>query len=140
MPTMSESAAENEKVALPAGSVVAVRGAVQAAENSPESILGATVDVLSALMEVNGIGPDHMVSGLFTVTPDLDAEFPAAAGRSLGLDAVPLICSREIPVPGAMAKVIRVLIHFRLPEGGASPVPVYLGETRELRPDLEGPA
>ncbi len=137
---MSESTAENEKVALPAGSVVAVRGAVQAVENSPESILGATVDVLSALMDVNGIGPDHMVSGLFTVTPDLDAEFPAAAGRSLGLDAVPLICSREIPVPGAMARVIRVLIHFRLPEAGASPVPVYLGETRELRPDLEGPA
>lgn len=125
---------------LPAGSVVAVRGAVQAVENVPEAILTATTELLGAMMESNGIGPDHMVSGLFTVTPDLDAEFPAAAGRGLGLNAVPLICSREIPVPGAMPRVIRVLIHFRLPEDGAAPVPVYLGETRELRPDLDGPA
>ena len=136
---MSESRAEDVRQSLPAGSVVAVRGAVQAAENSRDSILGATVDVLGALMEANEIGPEHMVSGLFTVTPDLDAEFPAAAGRELGLDAVPLICSREIPVPGAMERVIRVLIQFRRPGDGLSPIPVYLGETRELRPDLGGP-
>lgn len=135
---MDESVDETGVAPLPAGSVVAVRGAVQAAENSREAILGATTEVLRALMEANGIAPGHMVSGLFTVTPDLDAEFPAAAGRGLGLDAVPLICAREIPVPGAMARVIRVLIQFRLPGDGLRPVPVYLGETRELRPDLDG--
>lgn len=135
---MSESGVDNQVSTLPAGSVVAIRGAVQAAENTPEAIIGATAEILTALMDANGIGPGHMVSGLFTVTPDLDAEFPAAAGRELGLDAVPLICSREIPVPGAMERVIRVMIHFRLPSDGAGPVPVYLGETRELRPDLDG--
>ncbi len=137
---MSESEAPDESVSLPAGAVVAVRGAVQAGENSREAILAATEEVLAALMEANGIGPGHMVSGLFTVTPDLDAEFPAAAGRTVGLGAVPLICSREIPVPGAMPRVIRVLVQFRLPRDGALPVPVYLGETRQLRPDLDGPA
>ena len=137
---MSESGADSDMTILPAGSVVAIRGAVQAAENTPEAIRGATTEILGALMTANGIGPDHMVSGLFTVTPDLDAEFPAAAGRDLGLDAVPLICSREIPVPGAMERVIRVMIHFRLPGDGVRPVPVYLGETRELRPDLDGQA
>lgn len=135
---MSDSGIDS--LPLPAGSVVAVRGAVQAAENDRQAILDATEEVLAALMEANDIGPGHMVSGLFTVTPDLDAEFPAAAGRSLGLGAVPLICSREIPVPDAMPMVIRVLIHFRLPEDGAVPVPVYLGPTRQLRPDLDGPA
>lgn len=140
MPEMSDSESLEEHPALPAGSVVAVRGAVQASENGPDSIIAATTDVLNALMDANGIGPGHMVSALFTVTPDLDAEFPAAAGRGLGLHEVPLICSREIPVPGAMERVIRVMIHFRLARDGARPVPVYLGETRELRPDLDGQA
>lgn len=137
---MSESVTDSDASILPAGSVVAVRGAVQAAENSPDAIRDATKQVLEALMVANGIGPDHMVSGLFTVTPDLDAEFPAAVGRELGLGAVPLICSLEIPVPGAMERVIRVMIHFRLPGDGVRSVPVYLGETRELRPDLDGQA
>ena len=67
----------------------------------------------------------------------LDAAFPAVAAREMGLSAVPLLCAREIPVPGALPKAIRVLIHAYAPDGHA-PQHVYLGEARRLRLDLEG--
>ena len=77
-----------------------------------------------------------MVSCLFTTTEDLDAEFPAVAARNLGLDAVPLLCCREIPVPGSMPRVIRVMLHFYAPAGHV-PAHAYLGEAQKLRADLE---
>ena len=76
-----------------------------------------------------------MVSCLFTATDDLDAEFPAVAARRLGLTAVPLLCCREIPVPGSMPRVIRVMLHFYGPQE-TEPVHVYVGEAQKLRPDL----
>ena len=75
------------------------------------------------------------MSCLFTTTSDLDAEFPAVAARQLGLDTVPLLCCREIPVPGAMERVIRVMIHYYAPRG-ATPTHVYVGATQQLRADL----
>lgn len=86
-------------------------------------------------MENNSIGPAEMVSILFTATSDLDADFPATAAREAGLSEVPLICAREIPVPGTMERVIRALVHFNAPEGHR-PVPTYLGRTEDLRDDL----
>ena len=77
-----------------------------------------------------------MVSCLFTTTDDLDAEFPALAARNLGLDSVPLLCAREIGVPGAMPRVVRVMVHFYAPIGH-TPAHVYLGEAKKLRADLE---
>ncbi len=74
-------------------------------------------------------------SCLFTTTEDLDAEFPAVAARNLGLDSVPLLCAREINVPGAMQRVIRVMVHYYAPVGHA-PAHAYLGATQELRSDL----
>ncbi len=76
-----------------------------------------------------------MVSCLFTTTEDLDAEFPAVAARRLGLDTVPLLCAREIDVPGAMPRVIRVMLHYYAPVGHKSEH-VYIGATQELRADL----
>ena len=71
---------------------------------------------MQELIERNGgLEPEAMVSCLFTTTEDLDAEFPAVAARHLGLDAVPLLCCREIPVPGSMPRVIRVMLHFYAP-------------------------
>ena len=87
------------------------------------------------LMERNGLGPDDFVSVIFTCTDDLNAEFPAVAARALGLDRVPLLCNREIDVPGAMERVIRVLAHYYAP-AAHSPSHVYLGETQKLRADL----
>ena len=112
-----------------------VRGAAQAAGNDAESILSATRELMSGLLERNDLAPDRLVSVIFTCTDDLDAEFPAVAARELGLDRVPLICGREMKVPGAMERVIRVLVHFYGP-AGTEPAHVYVGETQKLRADL----
>ncbi|HEX6456969.1 MAG TPA: chorismate mutase [Solirubrobacterales bacterium] len=113
----------------------AVRGAVQAEANEPEAILAATEELMRGLIERNGLRPEEMVSCLFTTTDDLDAEFPAVAARDLGLTMVPLMCCREIPVPGSMPRVIRVMLHFYAPVGH-EPEHVYVGAAQKLRTDL----
>jgi chorismate mutase len=113
----------------------AVRGAVQADANETESIAEATSELMRELLGRNGLEPEAIVSCLFTATEDLDAEFPAAAARGRGLDAVPLLCCREIPVPGAMPRVIRAMVHYYAPVGHV-PAHAYLGATQELRSDL----
>ena len=117
------------------GRLWAVRGAAQAERNDPGSILGATADLMGALIDRNGLEPSDFVSVIFTCTDDLDAQFPAVAARELGLDRVPLLCNREMDVPGAMERVIRVLAHYHAP-GDHRPTHVYLGETQKLRADL----
>ncbi len=113
----------------------AVRGAAQAEANEAEAILAATEELMLALIERNELAPEAMVSCLFTTTEDLDAEFPAAAARKMGLDSVPLLCAREINVPGAMPRVIRALVHYYAPVGHTS-AHAYLGATQALRSDL----
>jgi len=112
-----------------------VRGAAQAERNDPQSILAATRALMSELIERNALEPASFVSVIFTCTDDLDAQFPAVAARELGLDQVPLLCNREIDVPGAMERVIRVLAHYYAP-ADREPVHVYVGETQKLRADL----
>jgi chorismate mutase len=113
----------------------AVRGAVQAEKNNVEAILTATEALMRELMSRNELEPGQMVSCLFTTTDDLNAEFPAVAARRLGLEAVPLLCTRELDVPGAMRSVIRVLVHYYGPADHA-PAHTYLGEAQALRSDL----
>jgi chorismate mutase len=113
----------------------AVRGAVQAEANEASAIVEATAELMRTLLDRNGLAPEALVSCLFTTTEDLDAEFPAVAARQIGLDAVPLLCCREIPVPGSMERVIRVMVHFYAPLGH-DPSHTYLGETQALRSDL----
>ncbi|HWW67588.1 MAG TPA: chorismate mutase [Solirubrobacterales bacterium] len=113
----------------------AVRGAAQAEANEAGAILAATEELMRELLERNDLAPEAMVSCLFTATGDLDAEFPAVAARNLGLDSVPLLCGREIAVPGAMPRVIRAMVHFYAPAGHI-PAHAYLGATQELRSDL----
>lgn len=115
--------------------VAAIRGAVQA-ENSSETVLAATEALMREIIEANELDPDLMISAIFTTTEDLDAEFPAAAARRMGLNEVPLMCAREIPVPGAMPGVIRVMLHTYVPSG-RKVRHIYLGETRNLRADLD---
>ena len=103
----------------------AVRGAVQAEANEADAILAATSELMEELLGATSSRPDAIVSCVFTTTEDLDAEFPAVAARRLGLDAVPLLCCREIPVPGSMERVIRVLVHFYAPSGHSPPTPTW---------------
>ncbi len=115
----------------------ALRGAITVEENDADAIVGATEELVSELMERNQLSADDLVSCIFTCTDDLDAEFPALAARRLGLDGVPLLCAREIDVPGALPRVIRLLVHCYAEP--ASPVRhVYLREAVSLRRDLEG--
>ena len=112
-----------------------MRGAVQAEANEAGAIAEATTQLMRELLERNELEPEAMVSCLFTTTDDLDAEFPAVAARGIGLDSVPLLCCREIPVPGSMERVIRVMMHFYAAAESA-PAHVYLGATQKLRSDL----
>jgi chorismate mutase len=114
----------------------AVRAAVQAERNDADSILSATEAIVRELMERNSLEPAAIVSCIFSVTDDLDAEFPAVAARRLGLGGVPLLCTREIPVPGAMERVIRALVHYYGP-ADHEPKHAYLGAARGLRSDLD---
>jgi chorismate mutase len=117
--------------------LIAFRGANTVAANEPEAILHATEALMHELIGRNGLETGDLVSCIFTLTPDLDAEFPAVAARRMGLSRVPLMCAQEIRVPGAMESVIRVLIHAYA-DDRHDPVHVYLGETAALRQDLHG--
>jgi chorismate mutase len=114
----------------------ALRGANSVERNDAESILGATDELMRELMARNELTPESMVSCIFTLTSDLNAEFPAVAARALGLGRVPLMCACEVPVPGSLPRVIRTLMHYYAPEDH-EPRHVYLGEARVLRADLE---
>ena len=114
----------------------AVRGATQVEVNEAGTIVAATEELMKELIARNRLEPEAMVSCLFTTTEDLDAEFPAVAARKLGLDQVPLLCCREIPVPGSMPRVIRVMAHYYAPEDHV-PAHVYLGGAQDLRRDLQ---
>ena len=113
----------------------ALRGANSVETNDADAILGATDELMRELMRRNELVPDAMVSCIFTLTNDLDAEFPAVAARRLGLDRVPLLCAREVPVPGSLPRVIRTLVHYYADEGHRAQH-VYLGEAQALREDL----
>ncbi len=115
----------------------ALRGATSVAADERQAILDATSELMHELIDRNGLAAADLVSCLFTLTPDLHAEFPAVAAREMGLSGVPLMCAQELRVAGAMERVIRVMVHCYLGEG-REPQHVYLGEARALRLDLEG--
>ena len=117
--------------------LIALRGATTVEANEGEPILHATEELMGELLVRNHLQADAIVSCIFTLTEDLDAEFPAVAARRMGLSRVPLLCAREIPVPGSLPRVIRVLMNCYPPEGH-EPQHVYLGAARKLRLDLEG--
>ena len=114
----------------------ALRGATTVDANQSAAILAATEELMREIMARNAMVPDDVVSCIFTLTDDLDAEFPAVAARGLGFDRVPLLCAREVPVPGALGRVIRVLIHYYADDDHHAQH-VYLGGARVLRTDLE---
>jgi chorismate mutase len=113
----------------------ALRGAITVESNDAEAILGATEELVGELLARNALRPDDVVSCIFTCTEDLDAAFPAEAARRLGLNAVPLLCAREIDVPGALPRVIRLMVHCYMDGDGRH---VYLREAEALRRDLQG--
>jgi len=119
--------------------VRAIRGATTVESNSREAILQATGELLGAIMGANDFAPNDIVSAIFTMTADLDAVFPAEAARGIGWTKVPLLCTREIDVPGALPACIRVMVHVETALSRDAIQHVYLREAVRLRPDLTSP-
>ena len=116
--------------------VRAIRGAVQIDADEREAILEGTTELVSEVMSRNNLTTDEVISVLFTVTPDLTAEFPALAARKLGFHDVPLICATEIPVPGAMPRVVRLMAHVETDLARTAIQHVYLRGAAALRLDI----
>jgi len=116
--------------------VRAIRGAVQVDANSREAILEGTTELVAEVVSRNELTADDVISVLFTVTPDLTAEFPALAARKLGFHDVPLICATEIPVPGAMPRVVRLMAHVDTDQPRSAMQHVYLRGAAALRLDI----
>jgi len=112
-----------------------IRGATTAATNTAEDILEATTELMTALIRLNDLDPDEVASAIFTTTPDLNATFPALAARTLGWTEVPLLCTHEMAVPGALEQVIRILLHVNTTRPAAEIRHVYLKGARDLRPN-----
>lgn len=132
---MTGSGDELRGGAATAERLFAVRGATQALENTAAAIEAGTEELLREVLGRNGIAETAMVSCLFTTTEDLDAQFPAVAARKLGINNVPLMCAREIPVPGSLPRVIRLMLHYYAGRDH-QPSHVYLGAAQSLRADL----
>ncbi len=114
-----------------------IRGATTVTADEPDLILQATRELLEEILAENeGMRTEDIASALFTVTDDLASTFPAQGARQMGWGLVPMMCAREIPVPGSLPKVIRVLVHWNteLPQNKITHV--YLRDAVKLRPDL----
>ena len=116
--------------------VRAVRGAIQVDADERDQILEGTSELVREVLRRNEIDPADLISIVVTATPDLTAEFPAYAARLLGLTDVPLLCTTEIAVPGAMPRVLRLLAHVETTRPRADIRHVYLRGAAALRTDL----
>jgi chorismate mutase len=114
-----------------------IRGATTVAADEPDLILEATRELLESILNANeNMKPEDVGSALFTVTDDLASTFPAQAARQMGWGLVPMMCAREIPVPGSLRRVIRVLVHWNTDMSQNEITHVYLRDAVKLRPDL----
>lgn len=118
--------------------VRAVRGATQLEVDEREHLLERVAELITKVLDANELKPDDLISVLFTATGDLNSEFPAVAGRQLGLSDVPLICAREMEVPGSLPRVVRVMMHTETDRSRDKIQHVYLHGATALRPDLTG--
>jgi chorismate mutase len=113
-----------------------VRGATTVENNTRDEILTATRQLFALMIRLNGIEPEMAASAMFSVTTDLNAEFPALAARQLGWLEVPLLCTYEIDVPGSLRKCIRILINWNTEKPQHDIKHVYIKDAVRLRPDL----
>ena len=117
--------------------VRAIRGATQLDVDEREHLLDRTAELVRLVLAENGLTTDDLISIVFTATPDISSEFPAYAARSLGLVDVPLLCTVELDITGAMTRVVRLLMHVDTALPRAEVTHVYLHGARHLRRDLE---
>ncbi len=116
--------------------VRAIRGATQLDVDDAEHMHERVVELLSQVMESNGLTTDDVISVLFTATEDLTSAFPAVAARALGFTDVPLICARELSIEGSLPRAVRLMMHVESDLQKADVTHVYLHGAVVLRPDL----
>jgi chorismate mutase len=112
-----------------------IRGATTAPANTAEDILEMTHELLQVVIRLNDLDPADVASVIFTTTPDLTATFPALAARQIGWTEVPLICTHEMAVPGALTHAVRLLIHVNTTKSASEIRHVYLKGAVQLRPE-----
>ena len=112
-----------------------IRGATTADSNTAEDILEATREMVQILIRLNELEPEHVVSAIFTTSPDLNATFPAVAAREIGWSEVPLMCAHEMDVPASLQKAVRVLVQINTTKTASEVRHVYLKGARQLRPE-----
>ncbi|WP_459975814.1 chorismate mutase [Nocardioides pyridinolyticus] len=117
-------------------SVRAVRGATQLDEDVRDHLLERVAEMVTDVMESNGLEVDDFISVIFTATSDLHSEFPAYAARRLGFGDVPLICARELEIEGSMPRVVRMMAHVETDLPRSDITHVYLHGAAALRRDL----
>lgn len=111
-----------------------IRGATTVEHNQREEILAATTELLQLMVRENELQAEDIASAIFSLTEDLDAEFPAVAARTLGWTNVALMCTREVPVPGSLGKCIRVLLHVNTTRSMNEIQHIYIRGATKLRP------
>ncbi|MDQ1536174.1 MAG: chorismate mutase [Actinomycetota bacterium] len=121
---------------MPVSAVRAVRGAIQLDVDEREHVLSSTRELISSVLAANSLVDDDVISILFTATPDVHSEFPAVAARDLGFGDVPLMCTQELDVAGAMPLVIRLMAHVNTTLSRGQVTHVYLRGAAALRRDL----
>jgi chorismate mutase len=114
----------------------AVRGAIQVPSDTPEALRVSVPRLLEEMLRVNVLSFEDVVSILFTSTPDLVSDFPAAAARTLPVGEIPLICAAEIQVPGALERIVRVMMYVETTKLRSQMKHVYLDGAEVLRRDL----
>lgn len=116
--------------------VRAIRGAIRLERDERDEMLGAVAELLTEILERNQLSTDDLISVIFTATPDIHSEFPALGARLLGMKDVPLLCARELDIPGAMERVIRVMVHAETDLDRAEIQHIYLRGAEALRMDI----
>ncbi|SEI81196.1 chorismate mutase [Demequina mangrovi] len=114
----------------------AIRGAITLDRDEKSHLHERTTELVEAMMQENALHTDDLISVIFTCTPDIVSDFPAAAARGLGFGAVPLMCAQEMAVPGALPRVVRVMMHAHLDRPRDEIAHVYLRDAVSLRRDL----
>jgi chorismate mutase len=117
-----------------------IRGAIDVSRDDGNEILSSTRKLLEAMVAANRVKPEDVATAIFSLTPDLKSQFPAIAARQLGWTAVPLLCCAELDIPGAMERVVRILLLVNTRTPASKIRHQYLGNTHRLRPDLNGKA
>jgi chorismate mutase len=111
-----------------------IRGAITVRANTKRGILAAAKRLLAEMSSANEVEVEDIAAIFFTTTPDLNAEFPAAATRDLGWPAnIALLCGHEIDVPDALPHCLRVLMLVNTEKELEEIIHVYVGEAKKLK-------